>query len=431
MTTRNLILEEKDPYAELVKAGKDVERQPSDGQKEAGNYAKGHLWICGFHVAIENPKGSVRSGKDGNGKEWRVRMPCYYGYIKGTEGKDKDHIDVYIGPDPECETVYVVDQVNEKGGFDEHKIMLGFPTREKALECYDAAFSDGKGPERRGAVTGMSLADLRQWLKSGKTKEPVALTEADAKKLLLSSDWSELVDFIRAVIDKLGYADFLINTGTDNNFVDPDLYGDLEFFAENLDGIEPESFRQFLSDSSGLADSLREAKRLLANAKLQLSPDATRDWDTFLGQFDHWILMVEEAEKSVRESRVKKLILAQNMPNERELERFFDAYIEAALWSSSDDDGVPLDQNYDVRDFDPKSLAQQREEANAFATENYDDIEDDLRRAGHDFWLTRNGHGAGFWDGDWPDDVGDRLTEASKRYGEVYIYAGDDGQLYT
>lgn len=315
--TRHLILEEPDPYTELVKAGKDVERNPTDGQKEAGNYAKGHVWIQGFHIAIENPKGSIRSGKDGNGKEWRVRMPCYYGYIKGTEGKDKDHIDVYVGPDPEAETVYVVDQVKGKE-FDEHKIMLGFRTKEEALECYDAAFSDGKGPERRGAVTGMSLDDLREWLGNGDTKKPVA------------------------------------------------------------------KYREPVGEST------------------------------------------------------KEMIL-QSGPDEAAADEFFQAYIEAALWSSSDERDVPLQNNYGMKDIAPETLHKLRENCDNFFAQAYVKIlehptaqrwGDRWSQAGHDFWLTHNGHGAGFWDGDWPDPLGDELTELSKQFGEIWLYVGDDGMIY-
>jgi hypothetical protein len=118
-------------------------------------------------------------------------------------------------------------------------------------------------------------------------------------------------------------------------------------------------------------------------------------------------------------------------------EAFFDAYVECALWSTTDDadesGGAPLDTNYGAGDFDPKSFAELRADAARFYVDNFNAIHDygTAERAGHDFWLTRNGHGAGFWDGDWPKEVGDKLTKSSKAYGTVDIYLGDDGKLYV
>lgn len=122
--------------------------------------------------------------------------------------------------------------------------------------------------------------------------------------------------------------------------------------------------------------------------------------------------------------------------------QFLNAYLEAALWSSVDDDGDPLDQNYSDDDIDSKVLDALQEEAARFYAENERDIEtgyapktgarySNEEMAGHDFWLTRNGHGAGFWDGDWMEPQASRLTEASKRYGGVDLYVGDDGKIYA
>lgn len=118
------------------------------------------------------------------------------------------------------------------------------------------------------------------------------------------------------------------------------------------------------------------------------------------------------------------------------LQEFIDAYMETALWSSTDnaDDsgGDPLDENYDVDDIAPETVAQMRKDCTAFVWFNRRDLrasELDSRRAGHDFWLNRNGHGAGFWD-EGLGAVGDRLSEASKVYGSCYLYVGDDGKVY-
>ena len=90
--------------------------EPTEAQIKAGNYPKGHVRIHGLDVSIENPKGSVRSGKDKNGKPWSVTMQSHYGYIKQSKGADKEHIDVFIGPNPESKKVYIVDQVNPETG---------------------------------------------------------------------------------------------------------------------------------------------------------------------------------------------------------------------------------------------------------------------------------------------------------------------------
>ena len=117
------------------------------------------------------------------------------------------------------------------------------------------------------------------------------------------------------------------------------------------------------------------------------------------------------------------------------MDPFTTAYIEAALWSSTDnsDDqgGDPLDANYGQDDIAPETLDKIRRDCVAFMRDHADDIGGDMERAGHDFWLTRNHHGAGFWDGDWDDEVGERLTEASHAYGSVDLYVGDDGLIYA
>src|SRR5438552_587310 len=111
------------------------------------------------------------------------------------------------------------------------------------------------------------------------------------------------------------------------------------------------------------------------------------------------------------------------------LDTFTLAYITCALWSSLDDEGNPLDSHYDIEDIMPETLARMVQDCESFQSKHMADIELDLSQAGHDFWLTRNCHGAGFWDGDWPKDVGERLTNASHTYGEIDLYVGDNGKI--
>lgn len=158
------IVEAKRLHEEELK----VDTNPTEAQKEAGNYKKGHIKINGFDVTIEQPAGSVRSGKDANGKEWSVTMNNTYGYIRGTESVDGDHIDVFLGPDMNSDMVYVVDQVNTDGSFDEHKVMMGFPSLEDARSAYLSNYEDGW--QGLGNITGVALDEFKKWIDSSKRK---------------------------------------------------------------------------------------------------------------------------------------------------------------------------------------------------------------------------------------------------------------------
>ena len=158
------IAKEKEIWDESQK----VDRNPTEAQKEAGNYRKGHVKIDGFDVTIENPKGSVRSGKDADGNGWSVTMNNDYGYIRGTEGVDGDHIDVFLSDNPETGDVFVIDQINADGTFDEHKVMYGFKSALAAKRAYLANYSAGwKG---LGNITRVTKEEFRKWIKSSARK---------------------------------------------------------------------------------------------------------------------------------------------------------------------------------------------------------------------------------------------------------------------
>jgi len=162
--------------------------EPTESQKEAGNYKKGHINIHGLDVTIENPQGSVRSGKDPDGKDWSVEMSAHYGYIRRTEGADGEQVDVYIGNNPESDRVFVIDQIDkESAKFDEHKVFLRVKTEEEAESLYDAHFSDGLGSERQGAITEMSIDQFKDWLKNGDNTKPLALRTKEQNKAELES----------------------------------------------------------------------------------------------------------------------------------------------------------------------------------------------------------------------------------------------------
>lgn len=154
------------------KAGGRV--NPTDAQKEAGNYKMTHTVFQGLPISIETKRNQTRSGVGADGKPWSVRMPADYGYIKRTEGADGDHVDCYLGPIKDAKMAFIVDQIDMKtGAFDEHKLMLGFRNRGHAEQTYRAGFSDGKGGKRIGAITAVSMPALKSWLAGGKTDEPV------------------------------------------------------------------------------------------------------------------------------------------------------------------------------------------------------------------------------------------------------------------
>jgi len=142
--------------------------EPTKAQKAAGNYKMEHRKVDGYNVSIENPKGSVRRGKSEDGKEWETTMQNDYGYIRGTQGVDGDHIDVFLSDTPEQGDVFVIDQLDKDGNFDEHKIMYGFPSVEAAREAYLSNYEPGW--TGLGAITHVSKDEFKKWIGSSKRK---------------------------------------------------------------------------------------------------------------------------------------------------------------------------------------------------------------------------------------------------------------------
>ena len=158
----------------IAEAEGHVNLSPTDAQKEAGNYRKGHVRIGTFDITIENPKGSVRRGTDAKGKRWESTMSHSYGYIRGTRSVDGDHIDVFLSSGIEGwkgEKVFVVDQYNPDGTFDEHKVMFGFNDRESAFEGYLSNYEKGWENGRRLEVSEVSLNDFQKWIESSTRKQ--------------------------------------------------------------------------------------------------------------------------------------------------------------------------------------------------------------------------------------------------------------------
>lgn len=146
----------------IEEAEKETETDLTPEQKESGDYKKGNVKIQDFDIAIENPKGSVRSGVDKDGKEWSQEMHNTYGYFEGTKGKDSDDVDCFIGPNPLSEDIFVIDQLDKDGNFDEHKVMFGFDSSEEAREAYLSNYEEGW--TGLGDITKVNVEDFRKWV---------------------------------------------------------------------------------------------------------------------------------------------------------------------------------------------------------------------------------------------------------------------------
>ena len=185
------------PLSDAISAAEaETDQNPTDGQKEAGNYKKGHVQVGTFDITIENPKGSVRRGKDANGKEWENKMNNTYGYFRGTEGVDGDHIDVFLSNDIDGwdgRKVFVVDQYNPDGSFDEHKVMLGFNDADDAKSDYLANYEKGWENGRRIDVSAVNLEDFEKWIASSKRKTKAFGEYSSVKKETVGNSFDDFV----------------------------------------------------------------------------------------------------------------------------------------------------------------------------------------------------------------------------------------------
>lgn len=171
--------------AKVKEASADVNTATTEAQKEAGNYKKGHVQVGTFDITIEQPQGSVRKGTDADGKQWESRMHNTYGYFRGTEGVDGDHIDVFLSNDIDGwngRKLYVVDQYNPDGTFDEHKMMLGFNDMDEAKGDYLANYEKGWEDGRRIVVSATNLEDFEKWIDSSHRKTKPFAEYAGVKK---------------------------------------------------------------------------------------------------------------------------------------------------------------------------------------------------------------------------------------------------------
>lgn len=148
--------------AQIAAAEAETDTNPTEEQRASGDYKKGRVNIAGFDFVIENPKGSIRRGRDADGREWESEIHNTYGYLDGTHGANHDALDVFLGPNPMSESVFVIDQNNADGSFDEHKCMIGFDTAEAACAAYLSNYEEG-WESRIGAITKCTLDNFRKW----------------------------------------------------------------------------------------------------------------------------------------------------------------------------------------------------------------------------------------------------------------------------
>lgn len=202
---------DKDLNTLISKARKDVDTDPTEGQKRAGNYKKGHVTILGYSITIENPKGSFRKGVDADGNEWKSKMHNDYGYFNRTVGYDGDAIDVFIGPKPSSEKIFVVDQKGTDGSFDESKVMLGFSDTKSAKDAYMSNYE--KGWTGFMAITDASHDVFKKWLYDGrKQRKPFSkyasvsngsMNESRRRRIVMSE--SQFEDYCRHLLNKEQY----------------------------------------------------------------------------------------------------------------------------------------------------------------------------------------------------------------------------------
>ena len=224
---------EKQSLGEKIAAAEEeTNANPTEGQKQAGNYKKGHVRIGQFDISIENPKGSVRRGVDANGKAWEHTMQNSYGYIRGTEGVDGDHIDVFLSDkidDWNGSRAFVIDQYNEDGTFDEHKVMLGFNEQEDAWNAYLVNYEDGWADGRRLVITPVNIEKFENWIASShrKTKPFAEYNGVNKVQIPLDEEGSPMYEQapVQATWD-----DLMARNGRDE--------GKVRYFAQEMKAVK-------------------------------------------------------------------------------------------------------------------------------------------------------------------------------------------------
>ena len=238
--------------AKIKTASADVNTEPTEAQKEAGNYKKGHVQVGTFDITIEQPEGSVRKGTDANGKQWESKMHNTYGYFRGTEGVDGDHIDVFLSNDIDGwngRKVYVVDQYNPDGTFDEHKVMLGFNDMDEAKSDYLANYEKGWEDGRRIVVSATNLEDFEKWIDSSHRKTKPFAEYAGVKKETVANTPAK--EEAAVPTDNANNAAYTITPATYTNKKGKTSDVSLLTFNDELTADQERAFKEFAKERLG------------------------------------------------------------------------------------------------------------------------------------------------------------------------------------
>ena len=175
---------------EIDERTKEINHNPTEGQKKASNYKMAHVYFSGFKITIENAKGSKRYWKDEKGKTGYNLLKNHYGYFSRSLGHDGDHVDVFLGDNQNSDKVYIIDQNFKDGTFDESKVMLGFNSKKEAKEAYLSNFTkDWKG---FGKITGVTKSFFKKWLYDGKKQRKPFADYVDVIKKKLNESNEEI-----------------------------------------------------------------------------------------------------------------------------------------------------------------------------------------------------------------------------------------------
>lgn len=376
----------------LKSAIAETETEPTEAQKKAGNYKKGHLSFGGYDFTVETPKGVTRSGNDEQGKPWSVTMHDTYGYILGKIGVDGDHIDMFINDAADLDTfdgnVYVVDQVNpETGEFDEHKVMYGYPDEAAAITAYAKNYSPGwKG---LGKVTSVPKATFDKWLESSdrKTKpfrEYAMIQHEEAKK---AKEEGEMLGF--SAIDKEGepinnHIIELVKWAKEQGLeIDPtsklNSYADLFVMCKDDFGIctlvpdEGEDINQvvYFPDSAQVIDQLGKLQEEF-NAGRDLKHSSNIDSELTEGVTFYDADTAREFKDFVNK-KLEKQNKFHNKLNSKTIEVPEDATEENPLGSQLDQTNLPFYR--DVKEVKPSEMTEAQKVA-------YDAVSTMLKKAG-------------------------------------------------
>lgn len=219
--------------------GRNSRPEPTQAQAEAGNYKMGRVRVQGLDIRVENVRGSVRSGTSPDGKAWSNRMAAHYGYIAGTRGADGDEVDVFVGPLPESESVWVINQRDARGSFDEHKVMVGFATEDQARTAYQHSYErNWRGLQ---SIVPVSLAQLKWWLRNGNKARAISPDQLphEGEPTMDQVRWSSAAEPLNTTLPRVIYdmrrndagGLLLDSLSLADLMSDPDIEGRLELDA--------------------------------------------------------------------------------------------------------------------------------------------------------------------------------------------------------